>query len=77
MSDYLKKIKNIISKHTGIDKDEVSGSSYFEDDLNIGEMELIEIISDLEETYQIDLSEVSAKFETVQDIVDALEELVE
>lgn len=77
MSNCLKKIKDIISKHTGIDKAEISTSSYFEDDLNIGEMELIEIISELEEIYQVDLSEASKGFESIQDIIDALEEIIE
>ena len=74
---YLTKLKNIIFEHTGIDKEEISADSYFKDDLNIGEMELIEIIGELEEEYQIDLSEVSEDFETIQDVVDALEEYVE
>jgi len=76
MSDYLNKIKKIITERTGIDKEELLTSSYFEGDLNIGEMELIEIISELEETYHVDLSEMSKNFETIQDIADALEEII-
>ncbi|MBU1133059.1 MAG: acyl carrier protein [Patescibacteria group bacterium] len=77
MSEYLTKFKKIISDHSGIDKEEILEGSYFEEDLNIGEMELIEMLAELEETYHIELADSVGDFETVQDVVDSIVEQVE
>ena len=77
MSEYLSKFKKIISEHTGMDKEEILDNSYFEDDLNIGEMELIEMLAELEEIYQVELAESVDNFETVQDVIDSIMEQIE
>ncbi|HLD51181.1 hypothetical protein A3K34_01320 [candidate division WWE3 bacterium RIFOXYC1_FULL_40_10] len=76
-SGYLNKVRNIISSTSGLDKEEIHSESYFEDDLNIDEMELAEIIADLEEAYDIDIMDSKDEIETVQDLVDLLEEHLE
>ena len=76
-ADYYKEIKKIIEEKTGLDASEITVESYFEDDLNVGEMELIEILSELEEKYNTDLMEDRENIETVQDLVDMLSEKVE
>jgi acyl carrier protein len=77
MSDYYPKVKKIIADKTGLETSEISAESYFEDDLNVGEMELMEILEELEETFHVDLIEDSDSFVTVQDVVDALEEHIQ
>jgi acyl carrier protein len=77
MTDYLTKIKKILSEKTGLEPTEITEESCFEDDLNIGEMELIEVLAELEETFHVDLVEDAENFVTVQDVVDALEEHIE
>lgn len=77
MSDYYPKVKKIIADKTGLETSEITAESYFEDDLNVGEMELIEILEELEETFHVDLIEDSNSFITVQDVVDALEEHIQ
>lgn len=77
MHEYNKELIKIISEKTGVEPDEVSPESYFEEDLNISELELIEILTDLEEKYQVDLLEERENLETVQDLSDLLTELVE
>ncbi len=74
MSNYYGQIKKIISEKTGLESSEITTESFFEDDLNIGEMELLEILEELEETLHVDLVENIDTFETVQDLIDALEE---
>ncbi|HOD01272.1 MAG TPA: hypothetical protein PKH50_00950 [bacterium] len=74
MTDYLGKIRKIINEKTGLETSEVNAESFIEDDLNIGEMELLEILEELEENFHIDLIEHSKSFETIQDIIDVLEE---
>ncbi len=77
MHDYLAAIKHLISEKTGVEPGDITPHSYFEDDLNIAELELAEIITELEEKYQIDLSDDIGNLETVQDLVDLLTERVE
>ena len=74
MNDYFEKIKSLIAHKGGTDPEEVTPESYFDADLNIGEMELEEIITDLEDIYHIDLSEDKDSIETVQNLCDALAE---
>ena len=74
MSNYYNEVKKLISEKTGLESYEITPESFFEDDLNIGEMELMEILEELEEKYHVSLIENSDSFETVQDLVDALDE---
>ncbi|MBT7349219.1 hypothetical protein HN803_00265 [candidate division WWE3 bacterium] len=72
--DYIVKVKEIISKHAGIEIEEIKAESFFEEDLNIGELELNEIYQEIEETLEVDLSEERKEFETFEDLVGALNE---
>lgn len=76
-SEYFKEIKKIIVEKTGLEPSEIVGESYFEDDLNIGEMELAEILNELEEKYHAELVDEKDKIETVEDLVDLLSEKIE
>lgn len=76
-NSYFKEIKRIIEEKTGLDPSEITEESFIEDDLNIGEMELIEILSDLEEKYHVELIKEKDSIETVQDLVDLLSEEIE
>lgn len=76
-AEYLKKIKKVLVEKTGIEADDVLESSYFQDDLNISDMELVEILSELEEEYQIELLGEKDNIETVQDLIDLLIEHLE
>lgn len=76
-SDYHKKVKEVISAKSGIDVDEIESESYFEDDLNLSQMELVEILAELEEMFQIELMESKEEIETVQDLMDLVGEQVE
>lgn len=78
MDEYLKEIKQLISEKTGMELDEISEDSYFEDDLNMGQMDLVDLLTDLEDIYQTEgLIEEKDELETVQDLVDLLIEKVE
>jgi len=78
MDEYLKQIKTLISEKTGMEEDEITEESYFEDDLNMGEMDLVELLTDLEDIYQTEgIIEEKDNIETVQDVVDVLIEKVE
>ena len=72
MPDYLKKIKETISEKSGVSKREIKIDSFFEEDLNLGELELIDIFTDLEDILHVDLLDKREELETVQDLVDLL-----
>lgn len=77
MANYFSKIKQLVADKTGMDPDEITEECYFEEDLNLGEMEVIEILSELEELYHVNLVEDIESFSTIQDVVDALEEHIQ
>jgi acyl carrier protein len=76
-SDYLKEIKKMIEEKTGIETSEITADLFFEDDLNLGDMELLEILNELEEKFQVELVDEKDSIETVQDLVDLLSEKIE
>lgn len=77
MGDYLKKVKQIISAKAGVDVNEISKEDYFEEDLNIGELELIEILSEIEDVLKVNIMSKKNDIECVQDLVDILAEKLE
>ncbi len=78
MDEYLKKVIEIIINKTGMEAEEISETSYFEDDLNLGEIDLIEIIGALEEEYKIEFEEdEKEKLKSVMDLVEVVVEKVE
>lgn len=76
-AEYFREIKKIIEEKTGLEPSEITAESYFEDDLNVGEMELIEILNELEEKYHTELVDEKDNIQTVQDLVDLLSEKIE
>lgn len=77
MTDYIKNAKMLVSEKSGVDASEITSESFFEEDLNISELELIEILTDLEDTYEISLIENKDEIETFGDLVDLLTDEVE
>ncbi len=73
MNKYLNKVMSVIIERTGVDPEDISESSYFEDDLNISELELIEVLAALEEEYKIEFEEEEKEeLESVMDLVELL-----
>lgn len=77
MGDYVKKVKQIISSKAGVDVTEISKEAYFEEDLNIGELELIEILSEVEDALKVNVMDKKNDIECVQDLLDILTEKLE
>lgn len=76
-TNYKKEVINLIADKTGIEIEEISEASFIEDDLNIGEFELIEILEELEEKFDVELVDMKDDFETVGDILDQLSEKID
>lgn len=77
MSDYIKDIKHLIAEKAGLETQEVQEHAYFEDDLNMGEMELVEVLGEIEEALKIELLDKKDDIETVQDVIDIASEQIE
>jgi len=78
MVDYLEDIKRLISKQFGIAEDDIEEDSFLEADLNIGDLDLEDLIESIQDKYQIQVpTEKVATFKRVSDIVSHLFENVE
>ena len=76
-SNYKEKVKQIIAHKAGIEPKEILDDMFFGDDLNLGDLELTEILEELEDLFKIDLLEQQGEIEGVKDLFDALEEKLE
>ena len=71
MDDYLAKLKKVIAEKAAVEPTDVKLESYFEDDLNMGEMELMELFDEVEEKFAVELTEDDRDAcMTVEDLID-------
>ena len=78
MKEYINRIIAIIIDKTGMDPEDISEESYFEDDLNVDPIELLEIISFIEEEYKVSLEkEEKERIKSIMDLVEIVFEKVE
>jgi acyl carrier protein len=71
------KIKKAISEQTGIDEDSIKLESTFKEDLNIDSIDLVELIMQLEEEYDIEFDDDQAdKLKSVGDVVEYINEII-
>ncbi len=71
------KIKKAIADQTGIDADSITLDSSFREDLNIDSIDLVELIMQLEEEYDMEFDDDQAeKLKTVGDVVNYLNEIL-
>lgn len=73
----LEKVINLIAKAYKIDPKSLTRSTNFQNDLAIDSMSLVQSIVDIEDEYQVEISEKRLlKMSTIGDLVDYLEEVV-
>lgn len=70
-------VKKLIAKKAGIDPSEVTETMYLGDDLNLGDMEITEILEELEEIFKVDLINHEQEIESVEDIINILSDNIE
>lgn len=75
--NYKKIIINLISEKAGVEPEEITDESFFEDDLNLSELEITELLAEVEEKFEIDLSDSGDGFETVEELIGAVAENLE
>ena len=70
MSDKVNQVKKIIASHLNIDEDKLVDEAKFIEDLGADSLDLVELIMQLEEDFDIEIDEeTSQKFHTVGDVV--------
>lgn len=73
MSQFRKKIYQLIAENLGFETEEINGKLAFAEDFNAGEIEMAELIENIEQELQIKLDpEEVAGIETVDDLVHAV-----
>lgn len=70
-------VKKLIAKKAGVDPSEVTETMYLGDDLNLGDMEITEILEELEEIFKVDLINHEQEIESVEDIINILSDNIE
>lgn len=68
---------NLISQKSGTNPEDLEMENYLEDDLNLGELEIAELIGEIEETFEIEFDEKNESFETIEDLIGAISEKLE
>jgi len=70
MSDTLNRVKNIIVDRLGADEDKVTPTATFKDDLGADSLDVVELIMELEDEFDMEISDEDAeKIKSVGDVV--------
>ena len=74
MSDTLEKVQTIVVEHLGVEKDKVTDSASFIDDLGADSLDTVELVMAFEEEFGSEISDSEAeKILTVGDAVKFIE----
>ena len=73
MSDIAEKVKNIVVEHLGVEKDKVTESSSFIDDLGADSLDTVELVMAFEEAFDVEIPDEKA--ETILTVGDAISHL--
>ncbi len=69
----LEKIKEMVAEQLNVDVEEISAETSFKEDLGADSLDLFELVSNLEDEYEIEIpSEELEKIATVGDVADYL-----
>jgi len=69
----LEKMQELIAEQLGVNPEEVAPEKSLKDDLNADSLDLFELVTNLEDTYSIEIpSEDLEQMITVQDVMDYL-----
>ncbi len=75
MSEIAEKVKSIVVEHLGVEKDKVTKSSSFIDDLGADSLDTVELVMAFEEQFECEIpDDIAEKILTIQDAINYLEE---
>ena len=71
MSDVSQKVKDIVVEHLGVEKDKVTESASFIDDLGADSLDTVELVMAFEEEFDCEIpDDVAEKILTIKDAID-------
>jgi len=74
MSDVFERVKKIIVDRLGVDESEVTPEASFKDDLGADSLDVVELVMELEEEFDLEISDEDAeKVTTVGEVVKYIE----
>ncbi|MFC4735569.1 acyl carrier protein [Bacillus daqingensis] len=74
MATKQERIAKIVSERLGVDESEVKREATFKDDLGADSLDVVELVMELEDEFDLEISDEDAeKIETVGDVVDYIE----
>ena len=74
MSDIGEKVKSIVVEHLGVEKDKVTESSSFIDDLGADSLDTVELVMAFEEEFECEIpDDVAEKILTIKDAIEYIE----
>ncbi len=74
MSDIAEKVKSIVVEHLGVEKDKVTESSSFIDDLGADSLDTVELVMAFEEEFECEIpDDVAEKILTIKDAIEYIE----
>ena len=77
MSDYTDKVKDIIEKELGVERDKLTNEASFIEDLGADSLDIVELVMEFEKEFNIDIPDEDAeKLRTVGDALKYLNEKV-
>lgn len=77
MADYSDKVKDIIEKELGVERDKMTDEASFIEDLGADSLDIVELVMEFEKEFNIDIPDEDAeKLRTVGDALKYLNEKV-
>ena len=74
MSDVYNRVKRIIVDRLGVEESQVTPESSFKDDLGADSLDVVELVMELEDEFDLEISDEDAeKISTVGDVVKYIE----
>ncbi|HEY8529918.1 MAG: acyl carrier protein [Paenibacillaceae bacterium ZCTH02-B3] len=74
MSDVFERVKRIIVERLGVEESEVTPEASFKDDLGADSLDVVELVMELEDEFDLEISDEDAeKITTVGEVVQYIE----